>query len=93
MTVYTAWASNDGGEIVLNAGEDCPRFADGTPQPNCERLLWRIEAATPEEAHAVHNLRMGWEPYHPMGKPMPCPKCGAVYPEGSGECWHCGKIC
>ena len=54
-------------------------------------LLYRLEAATPEEASAIHNLRMGFGPYNPMGEPAPCPKCDAwFYPEGSGECWRCG---
>jgi hypothetical protein len=57
-------------------------------------LLWEIHVATLEEALAVYHLRMGFEPYVPEGNPQPCPKCGAVfYPEGSGQCWRCGRIC
>lgn len=57
-------------------------------------LLWEIEADTQEEAMSIYHLRMGFEPYQPMGYWEPCPKCGAVYyPEGSGECWRCGPIC
>lgn len=57
-------------------------------------LLWEIVTDTPEEAWAIFNLRMGFEPYQPQGEWEPCPKCGAVfYPEGSGYCWRCGKIC
>lgn len=56
-------------------------------------LLWEIEADTPEEAHAIFNLRMGFGPYNPMGHWLPCPKCGsAFYPYGSSECWRCGPI-
>ncbi len=58
------------------------------------KLLHTIMADTPEEASAVHHIKMGWEPYIPQGKPENCPKCGAIYyPEGSGECPNCGKIC
>ena len=59
------------------------------------KLLHRIEADTPEEALAVHHIKLGYSPFVPMGKPAPCPKgCGAVfYPEGSGECSNCGPIC
>jgi hypothetical protein len=93
MTIYTVWSSKDGGEITMVAGEDRPKFAGGSLQPNCVVLLWRIEAATFEEASAIHHLRMGWDPYKPMGKPQACPKCGvAYYPKGSGECWRCGKV-
>lgn len=57
-------------------------------------LLWEIEAETQEEASAIYHLRMGFEPYFPVGEWQPCPKCGAVfYPESYGECWRCGKIC
>ncbi len=57
-------------------------------------LLWEIEAETLEEALAIYHLRMGFEPFVPAGSPESCPKCGApFYPEGSGECWRCGKIC
>ena len=94
MAIYTAWSGKDGSEVTMVPGEDRPRFADGSLQPNCEVLLWRFEAATQEEASAIHHLRLGREPYKPMGKAAPCPKCGATfYPEGSGECWRCGKIC
>jgi hypothetical protein len=62
--------------------------------PDDAELLWEIEAATLEEARAIYHLRMGFEPYVPMGEWEPCPKCGAVfYPEGSGQCWRCGPIC
>ena len=94
MAIYTAWASKDGCQITMIGGDGPPRFADGSQQPDCETFLWRIEAATSEEASAIHHLRLGWGPYKPMGEAKPCPKCGAMfYPEGSGECWRCGRIC
>jgi hypothetical protein len=94
MAIYSAWSSDNGAEITLSVGTDVPQFSDGSSQPNCQRLLYQFEAATLEEANAIHALRMGWEPYKPLGESSPCPKCGATfYPEGSGECWHCGRIC
>lgn len=57
-------------------------------------FLWEIETDTLEEASAIYHLRMGFEPFVPCGSPEPCPKCSAIfYPEGSGECRSCGKIC
>lgn len=58
------------------------------------QLIHVIEASTAEEASAIYNLRMGLEPYRPLGKPQPCPKgCGSYfYPEGSGQCPYCGDI-
>lgn len=65
----------------------------GLLKENAE-FLWEIETDTFEEAMAIRNLRMGFEPFVPEGEWQPCPKCGAVfYPEGSGQCWRCGPIC
>jgi hypothetical protein len=61
--------------------------------PEAAELLWELTADTPEEASAIHYLRMGFGPFQPQGESSPCPRCGAVfYPEGSGCCWRCGKI-
>jgi hypothetical protein len=58
-----------------------------------DRLIYRIEAHTWEEANAIHSLRQGFGPYVPMGKPARCPRCSAwFYPKGSGQCWRCGKV-
>ena len=91
--IFTAWQSSDGSQITLAAGEGPPRFANGELQPDCDVLLWRIEAGTWEEAAAIRNLRLGWEPYVPSGKAVPCPSCGAsYYPDGSGQCWNCTHV-
>jgi len=43
------------------------------------------------EAMAVHHIKMGWEPYKPVGNAEFCPKCGSIYyPNGSGVCPKCG---
>jgi hypothetical protein len=48
-------------------------------------------AATHEEAASILHLRMGWEPYRPVGGAEQCPHCEAcLYPGSSGECWRCG---
>jgi len=55
------------------------------------KLLYQFEAHSHEEAMAIHHLRMGWEPYRPVGSASPCPKCGALrYAQGSAQCWRCG---
>jgi len=56
-------------------------------------LLYEFEAATWEEAMAVHHIRMGWRPYVPEGEAEVCPVHGGYvvfYPDGSGTCWKCG---
>ena len=59
------------------------------------RKIHSFLASTPEEASAIYHLRMGFEPYIPMGNAKICPKgCGSYfYPEGSGICPNCGKLC
>ena len=58
------------------------------------KFLYSVEADTPEEAMAIHHIKMGWEPYKPIGEPQKCPKdCGSYfYPKGSGVCPKCGQI-
>ena len=93
MAIYSVWSNKDGDKNTMISGEGHPKAVDGSLLSDCEVLLWRIEAATWEEASAIHHLRMGWEPYRPMGESSPCPKCGAAfYPQGSGQCWRCGKV-
>jgi len=72
------------------SGEGPPRFANGALQPDCEIKLWRVEVGSYEEAMAIRNLRLGFEPYVPHGAAAPCPSCGSTYyPESSGQCWQC----
>jgi hypothetical protein len=94
---YEAWAEGDGPtwtSITLATAEGIEeQRAKGLLPPN-SRLRYRIDADTWEEAMAVHHVKMGWSPYQP-GKAQLCPNdCGALfYPDGSGECPRCGKIC
>lgn len=92
--VFTAWGKKDDAQpSAMCAGDGPPRFANGELDPDCEKLFWRIVVGSWEEASAVFNLRNGWEPYAPMGRAAPCPRCGSqFYPEGSGQCWHCDHI-
>jgi len=48
-----------------------------------------------EEVQTLHYLKMDWGEYKTEGEAKECPNgCGALfYPEGSGECRNCGKIC
>jgi hypothetical protein len=92
VKLYTAWAASDGSEVTLIEGTGLPVFSDGNQQPDCGQLLYRITAATWEEAQAIHHLRMGWRPYDPGSAPAKCERCGAIYyPSGSGECWRCNE--
>lgn len=51
-------------------------------------------ANTAEEASEILHLRMGLEPYKPIGNAERCPnECGSLYYlKGSGECPKCGKV-
>ena len=57
-------------------------------------ILNNLFASSFEEAMAIYHLRMGFEPYKPIGDAKLCPNnCGShYYPEGSGECPNCGII-
>jgi len=96
-TRYEAWIElgEDVASITLGTVDDIARLRRQGLLPESASLLHRIEADTPEEASAAHHVKMGWEPYQPMGRAMDCPKgCGAkFYPEGSGYCPNCGPIC
>ena len=90
--VFTAWQSSDGTKNTLIMGEGPPIFANGELQPECEAMLWRIEAGSWEEARAMQSLRLGWKPYAPAGEASPCANCGALlYLEGSGQCGNCDR--
>lgn len=75
-------------EIVLTP-QSVPCLVDPDPESPTPTLLYSIDAATWEEAQAVHHLRQGFKPYQP-GPASECPTCQAVvYDEGSGACWRC----
>ena len=91
MTKYEAWEGD--GIYLLPQSEVQEHMNFGLIEKDA-RLLYVIEAATWEEASAIHNLRMGWGLYNPQGDPKKCPNnCGChYYPKGSGRCALCGDI-
>ena len=93
--MYEAWEDKAGCSITFITAESAKEKRANNSLSEKARLLHRIAAASYEEAMSLHYLKMGWEPYVPVGEPKPCPKaCGAVfYPEGSGQCPNCGRIC
>ncbi len=91
LKTYTAWGKN-GSPNTFIAGGERPKFTNGTLMPDCDEMIFSIQAATWEEAMAIYNLRLGFDPYRPNGSSGNCPKCNAIcYPEGSGECWKCDE--
>lgn len=93
--VYEAWQGDAGRSTAFAPVESIQEQRANGSLPEDARLLYRVEADTWEEAMAVHYMKMGWGPYLPEGEPIECSRgCGAMfYPEGSGECPNCGRIC
>ena len=89
---YEAWADDEGISLGLASGFFSTK-SQALLGPNPE-LLYSFYADTPEEASAVHHIKMGWEPYVSMGSAKLCPnKCQSYfYPEGSGVCPKCGDV-
>lgn len=87
---YCYWENADQSEGCFEELRDNDKIIrhdlDGCPMA----LVFRVQAETFEEAAAIRNLRLGFSPYFPMGKPQKCPVCshGHFY-LGSGECF-CG---
>lgn len=80
--VYEVWEDVEGDFLLCGAESGLA---------SCKvKKICNIEARTWEEACAIYHLRMGFEPYKPVGDTQPCPKCSMLYyPLGSGECWNC----
>lgn len=92
---YEAWSDETDRSITVATPDGIQELRSKGLLSEGAKLLHRIEADTYEEAMAVHNIKMGWNPYVPMGAAQECPRgCGAMfYPGGSGECPNCGRIC
>lgn len=90
--IYEAWA--DGESVTLAKADGIKWHKDHDLIAHDAQLLHTIEVDTPEEASAVHHIKMGWDPYRPIGEPQICPRrCGSYfYQEGSGICPRCGEI-
>ena len=89
---YEVWLSNDGSTLTTKENAQLMMKQDLLDSDSV--LLHSFNASTDEEASAIYNLRMGFEPYVPIGDPKQCPKnCGSYYyPEGSGQCPNCGDV-
>ena len=90
---FEAWADDEG--ISFATRESIKWQQENNLLGRNAKFLHVVEADTHEEAMAVHHIKMGWEPYKPMGEAALCPNgCGSYYyPDGSGECPKYGKIC
>lgn len=91
---YVSLKSDGGSAITLTGADQVEdQVQRGVLEGDCEKM-WDIFAASWEEASAIHAMRLGWRPYHPMGEPRLCPRgCGShYYPLGSGQCPLCGLI-
>ncbi len=92
-THYQCWFDPPDNGLSLLRFQDVQRVRDQGQLSNKAVLRYEFAAHSGEEAAAIRNLREGWAPYVPMGDAAPCPTCGAnYYPEGYGDCWHCGHI-
>lgn len=60
MAKYEAWETQDPGCTLFESS----RFEEVKSHPASllTNKLYEFEAATQEEAHSIHNLRMGWGP-------------------------------
>ncbi len=93
MTIYEAWEDPTDSSVTLSTIDGIADLRKKNLLSASAQLLYRFEAATFEEASAIHALRMGNSPFRPVGPPADCPRCGATYyPESSAQCWRCGVI-
>lgn len=95
--LYEAWQYEGeyAGVIAFAEAEGIRKEMEQGLIPKDAKLLHQVEASYWEEAQALHYLKLGWGKYKPEGEAKECPhSCGAMfYPEGSGECPNCGRIC
>ena len=90
--VFECWITPDKTNVTFSTRKNIQQEKDRGLIPQDAYLQYSIEADTFEEACAIHSLRQGWGAYKPIGEAELCPKCNSwFYPQGSGECWHCGK--
>lgn len=65
--IFTAWGrQGDARPHTLVGGNERPRYVNGEPMEDCERLFWTIEAADWNEANQKYHALQGWAPYTPM---------------------------
>jgi hypothetical protein len=92
MPRYEIWRSDEESSLVCATDLSITDMRARGVMASDAQFVCAFDAATMEEAMAIRNLRMGWEPFRPQGAPGRCSNCGSwYYPEGSGECWQCGR--
>lgn len=90
---YECWFDPEDNGLALLRCQAVQRNRDQGLLSERAVLRYSFTAHSGEEAMAIHALRQGWAPYLPIGAAAPCPTCGATYyPQGYGDCWHCGHI-
>ncbi len=66
--IYQCWKSYDGTSITFATVEGIKELKQKGLISEDAYLEYTLEAATLEEACAIHNLRQGWGDYKPMGE-------------------------
>lgn len=90
VATYQAWHDPDDFTVTCGTVAEIAEFRRRGELSARAEFLYSFEAATHEEAAAIHYLRMGWGAYNPTGPASPCSACGAwTYPHDSGDCWRC----
>ena len=74
---YQAWADSDG--ILFTTLEGVAWHKERGLLSAAATLLHEVIADTPEEASAVHHIKMGWAPYNPWVKPLPALNVAPVF--------------
>lgn len=69
-TRYRAFSDSSTQSCLLSPEAEAEHRRKGLLGPDAV-LLWEFDAATWEEAMSIHHLRMGFEPYKPLGDGQP----------------------
>jgi hypothetical protein len=66
MIIFEAWEDENG--ITFTTQENIVDFRSKSLISTDAKFLYRIEAASYEEAMTQHHIKMEWEPYIPLSK-------------------------
>jgi len=66
MIIFEAWEDETG--ITFTTKENIVDLRSKSLISNDAKFLYRIEAASYEEAMTLHHIKMEWEPYIPLNK-------------------------
>ena len=72
MVTYEAWFDPENVSYTLAPVLEIERQRSTGLLSAAAEFLYRFDAATHEEAMAIHHLRLGYGPYRPVGEPRPC---------------------